>query len=143
MTHIYRNYFKEIYLPEEDSEPAEFRLEESPEIQKLTEEILDAKKQMSTLLKQNIVPWLNLEEMLNKREALGEELYFNAGFEHGYQAGEAEALRMLSQREADGYRELGDKIRYLVLHSGLPRGLGIAALVENAWALALRASNED
>ena len=86
--------------------------------------------------RQGVSLWLTLEEMLNTREAALEALYFNAGFEHGYMTGEAFALRMLGGSKT-AYRAFSDEIRQLVVNSGLPSGLGIAALAETAWVLAL------
>jgi hypothetical protein len=138
MPHKTRNPFREIFDSEAEMLPMEQWVAEDPRVLGLTRRILGYHERLRSALGGDVTVWLDLEALLNEREAVFEEAYFNSGFEHGFAAGEAEALRALTSGGEARYRVLADHIRGLVLDGGVSREATVAALLENAWALAVQ-----
>ncbi len=138
MPHQTRNPFREIFDLAAETLSIDQRLAEDPRVLGLTRRILAYHERLKSALGGGVKVWLDLEALLNEREAVFEEAYFNFGFEHGFAAGEAASLRALISGGEARYRVLADHIRGLLLDGGVSREAAVAALLENAWALAVQ-----
>ena len=133
-----RNPFREMFNSDNGMLLLDKRLDEDPRVRRLTRRILAYHEQMKNALGSDLQIWLNLETLLNERVLVFEEAFFNFGFKHGYATGEAETLRAFDASGEKGCRAAADQIRRLILEEGLSPEAALAALLENARALALR-----
>lgn len=100
----------------------------------LKESIREAGDEIGDALGDKEALWLELESLLNQRQAEREEAHFDIGYEFGFAAGRAEALAQLSPSANDGTRELAELLRVTAKRSPLPAHATVAALLETAWA---------
>lgn len=130
-----------------DMHPVELAVMRRAPLEELNRRIHEADSQLLEALGDRRTLWLQLEELLTERCVLREETHFDVGYEHGFAAGRADALRSLtgSTLPAEGapadahaiaIRTFADRSRDQAIQTGLPRHLAIAAILEVAWALA-------
>ena len=130
-----------------DMHPVELAVLVRAPLEELNRRIREADSQLLEALGDRRTLWLQLEELLTERCVLREEAHFDVGYEHGFAAGRADALRSLmgGTSPAEGApvdanvittRTFADRCRDQAIQTGLPRHLTIAAILEVAWTLA-------
>lgn len=130
-----------------DIHPVDLAVEQILPVEDLSRNIREADNRLLDSLGDQRHLWLQLEELLTERCVLREEAHFDVGYEHGFAAGRADALRTLMggaspakdapvDEHAIATRAFADRCRDQAIQTGLPRHLVIAAILEVAWALA-------
>lgn len=130
-----------------DVHPVELAVQARAPLEELNRRIHEADSKLLEALSGRRTLWFQLEELLTERCVLREETHFDVGYEHGFAAGRADALRSLtgSTLPAEGapadahaiaIRTFADRCRDQAIQTGLPRQLVTAAILEVAWALA-------
>ena len=126
-----------------DVHPVELAVLSRVPLEELNRRIHEADSQLLVALGDRRTLWLQLEERLTERCVQREEAHFDVGYEHGFAAGRADALRSLANaaasqeaaaadEDACAAHALADRCRDLSIQTGLPRHLVIAAILEVA-----------
>lgn len=140
-----RNPYQEIDHTEAEEHPLDNAVREHPAVKTLARKIRAATKRLQTALqkKDEESLWIALEALLNDYRQSREEVVFNTGFQYGHVDGEAKSLQLLmGKSQSYGYRRLTDHLRDITIQSGLSPSLGVAALLEIAWAITLGVEQE-
>ena len=130
----YKSPYERVMHDLEEQHPVEVMLTMRLPQSALKERIRDAGDEIGDALGDKKALWLDLEPLLNQRQAEREEAHFDIGYEFGFAAGRAEALTQLSPSANDETRALAELLRVTVKRSPLPAQAIVATLLETAWA---------
>ena len=130
-----------------DRHPVDVAVEQRLPLRELNRRIREADARLTEALGDQRVLWLQHEELLTERCVLREVAHFDIGYEHGFAAGRADALRTLkgdvtapadtaTAENAPATQSFANRCRDQAIQTTLPRHLTIAAMLEAAWALA-------
>ena len=142
---ITRNPYQEIDHTEAEEHPLDNAVREHPSVEVLARKIRSATERLQATLQNanETTLWIGLEALLNEYRQVREEIVFNTGFRYGHVDGETKSIQLLmGKSQGDGYRRLADHLRNMTIQSGLPPSLGVAALLEIAWAISLGVEQE-
>jgi hypothetical protein len=140
-----RNPFQEIDHVQGEEHPIDASVREHPAVKVIAKKIRTATEQLQTALqkKDEESLWISLEALLNEYLQAREEVVFNTGFQYGHVDGEAKSIQLLMGKSlGKDYRRLADHLRDVTIQSGLSPSLGVAALLEIAWAVSLGVEQE-
>ena len=139
-------FYRRVEHDPGDVHPVELAVTASAPLEELNRRIRAADGRLLDALGDQRTLWLQLEELHTQRCVLREEAHFDVGYEHGFAAGRADALRSLvggtppakgapADAHAIAIHAFADRCRDQAIQTGLPRPLVIAAIQEVAWAL--------